>query len=54
MWFAYGMAWFSTSLAVIAGMYLTHSAKCLWLLLVLVVMLIHAGISNNKKDVEEE
>lgn len=30
IYFAYAMAWISTSVAVIAGMYFTHSAWCLW------------------------
>lgn len=34
MWFGYGMAWFSTSLSIIAGMYFTHSARFLWFLLI--------------------
>lgn len=29
-YFAYAMAWISTSVAVITGMYFTHSAWCLW------------------------
>lgn len=30
IYFAYAMAWISTSAAVIAGMYFTKSAWCLW------------------------
>lgn len=30
IYLAYVVAWISTSAAVIAGMYFTHSAWCLW------------------------
>lgn len=30
IYFAYAMAWISTSVAVVAGMYFTKSAWCLW------------------------
>lgn len=30
IYFVYAMAWISTSAAVIAGMYFTKSAWCLW------------------------
>lgn len=33
IWIGYAAAWISTAAAVIAGMYLTGSAWCLWALL---------------------
>ena len=33
-WFAYAMIWLSTSVAVSFGVYFTHSAWCLWALLI--------------------
>lgn len=32
IWFAYAVAWASTSAATVAGIYLTKSAWCLWAL----------------------
>ena len=49
MWLAYAPAWIATSAAVIAGIYLTGSAWCLW------ALLIPLGISvQSKKDTQEE
>jgi len=33
IWFAYAVAWASTSVAVGVGIYITKSAWCLWALL---------------------
>ena len=30
MWFANAVAWIATSVGVVAGMYITKSAWCLW------------------------
>ena len=34
IYFAYAMAWLSTAIAVSVGIYFTHSALCLWALLI--------------------
>ena len=34
IWLAYASAWIATSAAVIAGIYLTGSAWCLWALFI--------------------
>ena len=45
IWFAYAMVWISTSVAVSVGIYLTHSAWCLWALLIPALV----GIKYNEK-----
>jgi hypothetical protein len=34
MWIAYAAAWLSTGTAVSFGIYYTHSASCLWALMI--------------------
>lgn len=34
IYFAYAMAWVSSAIAVSCGIYFTHSAWCLWALLI--------------------
>lgn len=49
MWLAYACAWLATAAAVIAGIYFTESAWCLW------ALLIPLGISvSTKKDTQDE
>lgn len=43
MWLAYASAWISTAASVIAGIYLTGSAWCLW------ALFIPLGISMQRK-----
>lgn len=51
IYFAYAMAWVSTAVATIAGMYFTHSAWCLWaFILPACIELTH----KNKDDKESE
>ena len=55
MWFAYAMAWISTSAAVIAGVYLTGSAWCLWALFIpAMIRVTHKDGSDNKAEDEDE
>lgn len=51
IYFAYAMAWISTSVAVIAGMYFTHSAWCLWAFILPACIKI---TDKNKDDKESE
>lgn len=46
MWFAYGMAWFSTALAASAGMYFTHNVLCLLVFIFPACIGITQAISN--------
>lgn len=46
MWVAYASAWVATAAAVIAGIYLTGSAWCLW------ALFIPLGITVNKMSDE--
>lgn len=48
IYFAYAMAWISTSVAVIAGMYFTHSAWCLW------AFILPACVELTKKNKDDE
>lgn len=52
VWFAYAMAWLSTALAAIAGMYFTHSAWCLWALLLPACISIKTD-KNGKEDIDD-
>lgn len=55
MWFAYAAAWISTSAAVIAGIYLTGSAWCLWALFIpAMIRVTHKDDSNDGKEDENE
>ena len=38
IWFAYAMVWLSTAIAVSCGICVTHSAWCLWALLIPALM----------------
>lgn len=49
MWLAYASAWISTAAAVIAGIYLTGSAWCLWALLIPLGISTCIGGDNSKK-----
>lgn len=49
IYFAYAMACVSTSVAVIAGMYFTHSAWCLWAFILPACI----KITHRNKDDEE-
>lgn len=49
IWFAYAMAWISTSVAVTAGMYFTHSAWCLWAFILPACI----ELTRNSKDDKE-
>lgn len=54
LYFAYVMAWISTSVAVIAGMYFTHSAWCLWaFILPACIELIHDGEEGSEEPEDE-
>lgn len=48
IYLAYSMAWISTSVAVIAGMYFTKSAWCLW------AFILPACIELTHKNKDEE
>lgn len=50
VWFAYAMAWLSTAAACIAGMYFTHSAWCLWALILPACIKITNGKESEDKD----
>ena len=55
MWFANAVAWIATSVGVVAGMYLTKSAWCLWAFLIPALMMAeYADIYTNKKNDDEE
>ena len=49
MWFAYSMAWLSTAIASIAGLYFTHSPWCLWVF----IFPAYIGISETKDGKEK-
>lgn len=49
MWIGYAAAWISTAAAVIAGVYFTGSAWCLWALLLPAMI----GVKNSQKNGEE-
>lgn len=46
VWIGYGLAWLSTALAISVGIYYTHSAWCLWALILLACI----GISQGKEE----
>lgn len=50
LWISYGMACLAVSVAVCVGIYITHSAWCLWAFLL--VPGVHKG--NEKDDNNEE
>lgn len=50
VWFAYAMVWLSTALAAIAGMYFTHSAWCLWALILPACISIKKSGKDDKVD----
>lgn len=47
IWIGYAAAWISTAAAVIAGMYFTESAWCLWALILPAVIKIERGKEND-------
>lgn len=50
IWLGYGLAWLSTSIATSVGIYYTHSAWCLWALILPACI----NISSNKdKDTSD-
>lgn len=55
MWFANAVAWIATSVGVVAGVYLTKSAWCLWAFLIPALMMaVYADTYTNKKNDDEE
>lgn len=52
MWIAYACAWIATSAAIIAGIYLTGSAWCLWAFFI--PAMIKVTHEDNKNDVLED
>lgn len=55
MWLAYAAAWISTSAAVIAGIYLTGSAWCLWALFIpAMIRVTHKDASDDKAEDKNE
>ena len=51
IWIGYAAAWISTAAAVIAGMYLTGSAWCLWALLIpLMIKMEHRETGDTDKS----
>lgn len=53
VWKVFMFAWLGTAASVIAGIYITHSAICLWALVF--PLFISAKVStNNNSEVEEE
>lgn len=54
IYLAYAMAWISTSVAVIAGIYFTHSAWCLWaFILPACVELTHKSKDDEESEEKE-
>lgn len=51
LWLSYGMAWLAVSVAVCVGIYITHSAWCLWAFLLLPG--IHTGKEKDDNDEED-
>lgn len=55
MWFAYASAWIATAAAVIAGIYLTGSAWCLWALFIpAMIRVTHKDDDNDKGEDTDE
>ena len=55
MWFSNAVAWIATSVGVVAGMYLTKSAWCLWAFFIPAWMMAnYAKIYIDNKDDESE
>lgn len=55
MWFAYASAWIATAAAVIAGIYLTGSAWCLWALFIpAMIRVTHKDDKNNEEEGADE
>lgn len=52
VWFAYAMAWLSTAMACIAGIYFTHSPWCLWVFLLPACIKITSGKESEEKEDE--
>lgn len=46
MWIAYAAAWLSTGAAVSFGVYYTHSANCLWALVIPALL----SVTNRRGD----
>ncbi len=51
---AYGSMWFETALAVIAGLYFTHSIHCLWFMLIPTIMRFRSISDDKTNDKGEE
>lgn len=55
MWFANAVAWIATSVGVVAGMYITKSAWCLWAFLIPALMMAeYSNIYTNKENDDED
>ena len=55
MWFANAVAWIATSVGVVAGMYITKSAWCLWAFLIPALMMDeYSNIYTNKENDDED
>ena len=47
---AYSSMWFATALAVIAGLYFTHSIHCLWFMLIPTIMRFRSTSDDKTND----
>lgn len=55
MWLTYASAWIATSAAVIAGIYLTGSAWCLWALFIpAMIRVTHKDDENDEEENKDE
>ena len=52
MWIGYAAAWISTAAAVIAGVYFTESAWCLWALLLPAMIKVERTTQNDNNCTE--
>lgn len=52
MWIGYAAAWISTASAVIAGVYFTGSAWCLWALLLPAMIKVESTTRNDNNCTE--
>lgn len=51
---AYSSMWFATALAVIAGLYYTHSIHCLWFMLIPTIIRLRSISDDKTNDKGEE
>lgn len=52
IWLGYGLMWLSVSAAVSVGLYVTHSAWCLWAFLLPALMKMSSGDKKGGEEVE--